>query len=462
MAKSSKKEGFNADRLLLDSDQEALLALGQKKADETPAASLGDFHPVKRDGVKLIKLVEDKLIPELLPLRHKRMMKNAFTFFRGTAGLMEHDLKEQTQSQILLIICGDAHLNNFGFYASPERQLLFGLNDFDESRIGHWDSDLRRLLVSSVLIGELNGYSKKAQREIVMEAAKTYRRGIKQAQSLPLLNRFYLSYRAADLMDSVSDDSQMREVLQKIMVRAPKNNSDKALKKFTQKMPDGSVQFKEKPPRARHVNEKLKAELLAGLKTYQRTATADVQIFLINYRVTDLIRYSVGVGSFGTRCYLALLTGKDGSHLILQIKEALPVTDDLTTLSVMESNNLSADAGKRIIVAQKVLQTYSDPFLGSMKVGPRSYYIRQFRDMKDSIDATELDEAGFRAYTKICAFMLAMSHYRSPTAPMIAGYLKNQKTFDEAMTAWTMSYATQVHQDYDEFEAYLRGDRALD
>ncbi|WP_201331585.1 DUF2252 family protein, partial [Lactobacillus nasalidis] len=163
-----------------------------------------------------------------------------------------------------------------------------------------------------------------------------------------------------------------------------------------------------------------------------------------------------------TRCYLALLTGKDGSHLVLQIKEALPLRYNLAALTVEESQAKGVGEGKRIITAQRVLQTYYDPFLGSMEAGGRSFYVRQFRDMKDSIDPLKLDQDSFTAYCQMCAFILAIAHYQSPTAPMIYGYVHKQKELDQALGQWAVKYADQMEADYARFASYLQGEEEDD
>ncbi|MBT8866143.1 DUF2252 domain-containing protein [Lactobacillus delbrueckii subsp. bulgaricus] len=453
-------EIFKIDQMFIGDSQEELIKQGEGRRKEHPIAAISTFNPVKRDVFQLIKLTEEKMIPELLGMRHKRMMQNPFSYFRATAGIMEKDLRQfpEGQSHIPVIICGDSHLTNFGFFASPERHLLFGLNDFDEARIGNWEFDLKRLLTSVVLIGRINGYPKEQLDGILAESVHSYRRGIKYANSLPLLDRFNLSYSVDDLLGQMTDNEQMKRVLLKVADRAPKKNSDAVVKKFTEKTEDGHLRFKKNPPRARRVSQKVYAELMAGLEDYQKSVADDIRVLLINYEVTDIIRYSVGVGSWGTRCYLALLTGKDGSHLVLQIKEALPLRYNLSALTVEESLAQGKGEGKRIITAQRVLQTYHDPFLGAMEVGGRSFYVRQFRDMKDSIDPLNLDQESFSAYCNMCAFILAIAHYQSPTAPMIYGYVHKQKELDTGLAHWAVKYADQMEADYTCFAKYLQGE----
>ena len=458
MTKSFALKKFKIDKLRLTVSKDKLIENGEKRANDVPIDDISEYHPVKRDAVKMIKTQEATMIPELLPLRHERMMENAFTFLRGTAGIMEYDiLHGSKQSNIPVMICGDAHLNNFGFFASPERQLLFGLNDFDETRVGNWESDLKRMMASAELIGELNGYDEDEIYKILDKAASSYEKGIDYANGLSLLDRHYLAYDIKDLLDLVDDDKQMTSILNKIAKRAPKNNSDKVVKKFTEEK-DGKIQFKENPPRARRISQKAYDNLLAAFAQYRKNLAPDMQVLLSNFEVADIIRYSVGVGSFGTRCYLALLKGKDNSNLVLQIKEALPSKYDLLGLSVQEAKEQGYEEGQRVITGQRILQTFYDPFLGYTTANGRSYYVRQFRDMKDSIDSTKLDQDSFTAYARLCSFILAVAHFQSPTAPMIYGYVENSKKFSKKMADWAQAYSKQVHQDYQAFQKYLRGE----
>lgn len=447
---------FDLKKISINRTKDELEAAGEFRQQEVPTADLVAFKPVNRDPVAAIKQTEANMIQELLPLRHQRMLASKFAFFRGTAELMERDLKVQGQSGIPTIICGDAHVNNYGFYASPERKLLFGLNDFDEARIGNWESDLKRLLVSAKLAGEENHFSTNDLDKILHLMAKTYRHAIKRADKLTLAQRFYSSYEIHDMMksiDTVDDEHhQMTKILNKIIKKSQHSNSEQITQKMAIKDSNGQLRFKDNPPRAKHVSALQYQQIVAGYQAYRTTVRQDVRVLLANFKISDIIRYSVGVGSFGTRCYLILLTGIDGSHLVLQIKEAMPLRYNLLKLPVKEAIQSSGRAGRRIVTAQRVLQSSSDPFLGGTAFGGRSYYIRQFRDMKESINVAKLDRESFNLYCQICAFLLAIAHYQSPTAPMIRGYLKGQKAMDQGLVDWTNEYAKQVDVDFQAFQ----------
>ena len=460
MSEPTKLDIFDLKKIKINRTAKELEDAGKQQQTKVTSDELAEFIPVKRDAVKAIKATESKMIQELLPLRHERMLASKFAFFRGTAELMERDLKHQYQSNIPLVICGDAHVNNYGFYASPERQLLFGLNDFDEARIGNWESNLKRLLVSAKLAGDENGFSTEQLNNVLHLITKNYRHSIKRINKLGLFDRLYSSYEIHDMMATIdttdNSTSQMNEILKKITKKSARSNSEQIVQKMTERGQNGQLRFIDNAPRAKHVSAKRYAEIVKGFSTYRENVRQDIRIFLANFTITDIIRYSVGVGSFGTRCYLVLLTGIDGSHLVLQIKEAVPLRYNLLNLPVDEAIKNESMAGRRIVTAQRTLQSSSDPFLASTRFAGRSYYVRQFRDMKESIKMDKLDYESFSLYCQICSSLLAMAHYQSPTAPMVRGYLKGQKKLDDGLVEWTNNYAKQVAKDYEAFKAAVK------
>lgn len=456
---------FNLDRINVHHSKHELKKLGKMQRQKVQPELLGTYIPVHRDAIEMIKSTEANMIPELLPMRHQRMGVNDFTFFRGTAELMEADLRQQNQSGISTIICGDAHVNNYGFYASPERKLLFDLNDFDEARIGNWESDLKRLMVSIILAGRVNGFSDNDLRHILKKVVKVYRRSVKYDYHQSLASNFYASFEIHDMIQELKESADgnvsgtsFNKILNKILVKSSSSNSETITKKMTHLNSQGQRVFNDNPPRARHVSPRLYQEIVNGYYSYRSQVRSDVRVLLANFTISDIIRYSVGVGSFGTRCYLILLTGVDGSHLVLQIKESLPLRYNLLSLPIVEAVRRSRNAGERIVTAQKVLQSASDPFLGSTRFGNRSYYLRQFRDMKESINTAKLDLDGFQLYTETCSLLLAKAHFQSPTAPIIYGYLKGQKRLDQALTEWAFNYAKQVNRDFQRFKDALNPD----
>lgn len=447
---------FDLKKIKINHTKDELNQMGKQRQKETPSSALSAFVPVHRDPVEAIKQTESNMIPELLPMRHERMLASRFSFFRGTAELMEQDLKQQHQSNIPIVICGDAHVNNFGFYASPERKLLFGLNDFDEARIGNWESDLKRFLVSTELAGEENGFDKQDLYQLLQLITKTYRHAIKNANKLSLPEVFYYSFEIHDMIDAIDNlgdgSDQMNDILKNIIKKSQHSNSEEIVRKMSTINNKGNLIFRDNPPRAKHLNPLEYQEVVKGYETYRENAPQNVKVYLANFHITDIIRYSVGVGSFGTRCFLLLLTGIDGSHLVLQVKQAMPLRYNLLSLQVQQVIQNGLQAGRRIITAQRVLQSSSDPFLANTKFGGRSYYVRQFRDMKASIKLEKLDYKSFELYCQTCAFCLAMAHAQSPTSPMLRGYLRHQKALDKGLADWSIRYTDQVASDYRLFQ----------
>lgn len=453
---------FDLKKIQVRHTKDEFIKLGEAAQSRINSKEISTYHTVDRDPLQYIQLTESKMIQELLPLRHGRMMANPFTFYRGTAEIMEEDLRHQRQSQVFTILCGDAHVNNFGFYASPERQLLFGLNDFDEARIGNWESDLKRLLVSVELAGQLNGFSQSELTDLMEQTTKTYRHAIKRSNRLSLSQIYYFQFRYQNMVDIVNEmggehsDDQLANILQKIMSKSQRSNSEQIVKKMCITDKDGHLRFKDNEPRARHVSPVRYQEILSGYQKYRDHAREDIRVLLANFGVEDIIRYSVGVGSFGTRCYLVLLTGNDGSHLVLQIKEALPIRYNLLSMPLNTSIANGPRAGRRIVTAQRTLQSSSDPFLAPTNFAGRSYYVRQFRDMKESINVQKLDLESYTLYCETCALLLATAHYRTPIAPMIRGYLKHQKSLDKGLAQWSLEYSHQVEKDFERFRQAIK------
>lgn len=451
---------FDLKKIKINKSKAELERAGKQRQKEVSSKALSTFNPIDRDPVAAIEQTEANMIPELLPLRHQRMLASRFAFFRGTAELMEQDLKQQYQSNIPIVICGDAHVNNFGFYASPERKLLFGLNDFDEARIGNWESDLKRLLVSIELAGIENHFAQTDLDQLLQLTTKTYRHAIKNANKLPLPAVFYYSFEIHDMIENIHKlgdaPEQMERILQNIIKRSQHSNSEEIIRKMGTINERGQLIFRDNPPRAKHLSQEDFQIIASGYEKYRENVRQDVKVYLANFHITDIIRYSVGVGSFGTRCFLILLTGIDGSHLVLQVKEAMPLRYNLLTLKVQEAIQSSLQAGRRIVTAQRVLQSTSDPFLASTKFGRRSYYVRQFRDMKESINIAKLDFNSYQLYCQTCAFCLAMAHAQSPTSPMLRGYLRHQKALDQGLADWALQYVKQVDHDYQAFQQHLK------
>lgn len=426
---------------------------GKKLRTAYPFEKLGHYIAVDRDSTQLMDEVRSILIPELLPERTQRMGQSSFTFFRGTAELMEYDLAHQDNSPIHTVSCGDAHIGNFGFFGSPERQLLFDLNDFDEAGINPFEWDVKRLAVSTLLAGREHQFEDEKLTILVKELGEAYRKSLQDMFEKTALNRFYPVNSVENILNTIPSKEMHTKKLSKFLAKAGKRDSEQVVRKFTTTDADGKISFKENPPRTRHVKDRVTKHMAKYLVQYRQSLSPDVSLMLSQYSVTDVVRHSVGVGSFGSLCYLLLLTGTDDSHLVLQIKEALPHRQLANQLEE-ENVQYEQNEGKRIVDCQKILQSASDPFLGYFATEKKSFYVRQFRDMKASIELSELDWDQFDAYAKTCAWVLGIAHAQSPTAGVVLGYTGHSDKFDTAIQSWTTAYVKQVDEDFTAFKHY--------
>ncbi|ALO03147.1 DUF2252 domain-containing protein [Lactiplantibacillus paraplantarum] len=428
-----------------------LIALGKARRQVTSFEKLGTFTPVKRNASDYLKHVREMLVPELLPLRRERMSASAFAFFRGSVELMDYDLDYQPSTKIPAVVCGDAHIGNFGFYASPERRLVFDLNDFDEAGVHPWEWDLRRLLVSVLLAARDSNFKPKKVEKLVQAASASYREALKRMFDQTTLDRFYRDNEVQAVLNFGGAPEDTADLIASLVKKAQKRNSEQVVRKFTVTNSRGERQFKENAPRSVHIDRQTYQGLKAGINEYLLNVRTDVALLLSQYEVTDIIRHSVGVGSFGSLCYLVLLTSTDGSHMVLQIKEALPTRKVGSQSRPALTAAMELTEGQRIVSSQRILQATSDMFLGYFQMKNKSFYVRQFRDMKESIDIPTLDWGQFQAYANTCAMILAKAHAQSPTAAMIRGYVGNSAKFDEAMAKWATAYVEQVDNDYQDF-----------
>lgn len=425
---------------------------GRLARQAIPVKDLGEFVPVDRDPVELVTSRNRGRLQDLVPLRHERMSVSPFTFYRGTAGLMAHDLAQQNQTDTQIVICGDAHISNFGLYASPERQLVFDLNDFDEAAPGPWEWDVRRLIVSAILAARENGESPQQQKKVAKRAAEAYQASLEQMLALPALERHYYLVDSTKLGQTVSEAGKKN--FKRTTNKARKRDSDRAI--GTLMGPDrmGFIRFKEQPPILTHVGERNEDEMQDIFDLYRSTTTPDINNLLTRFSLTDVARRVVGVGSVGTRCFVAALTAPEGHGLVLQVKEAEPSAVahyNVPNVTTPETLPEGMPQGQRVITHQRILQSVSDPFLGHLEYQGRDYYVRQFRDAKGSFDTSVMGFEEFSDYVALCAYVLARAHAQSPMAHWIAGYIGDDREFVDAMTKWSLAYADQVENDYAQF-----------
>ena len=425
---------------------------GENARHELPPERLGDFHAVERDPVALINAQNESRLPELLPLRAERMAADAFSFFRGTAGLMAHDLAAHPSTNLDLVICGDAHIMNFGLFASPERNLVFDLNDFDEASTGPWEWDVRRMLTSVVLAGRDINIGEHKLEAITRLAAETYRQTLGDMLNLHPLDRLFAGEDEDSIRPYLTDNA--KHVFDEAAKKANKRSAERASKKLLRRTDAGTFEFIEDPPLLSRTQPE-SAEFIEQLfEEYLSTVRPDVSLLLSTFRLSDIALRVVGVGSVGTRCYLLALTGPDDKSLILQIKEAQESVVTLNYLRAEPSIRVlppGAPHGQRVVTYQQILQAASDPFLGHVEGRLHHFYVRQFRDRKGSLDIERMNSESFGLYARGCAKLLARAHSQSPLAHSVRTYLGETDAVDNALTAWAFAYAEQAQQDYELF-----------
>ncbi len=419
------------------------LARGKAARSEVPRVSLATSGSRDRDPVEILAAQNASRLADLVPLRMQRMTSSPFAFYRGTAGIMAADLAADPTTGISIVSCGDAHISNFGVYASPQRTLVFDLNDFDEAASAPFEWDVKRLVTSVIIGARDNGYDEAAARAHAAVAVSEYRLNLAELMKLPVLERYYRSAAVKRIRKALSPAG--REMVDLAARQARKRTSQQAVARMSTLDAEGNRHFVDEPPRLTRMHEDQQAAVRHLFDEYLDTVPADVALLLAQHELTDIALRVVGVGSVGTRCFVLLLTGPAGGTLVLQVKEA--------ETSVLQAwgcqPNDYAHQGARVVDNQRILQAISDPFLGYL-TGPagRHFYVRQFRDMKGSIDLTTLTPSQFSTYVGGCGAMLARAHAQSPHAPAIAGYLGGSAAFDRAVIAWSLDYAEQSLDDF--------------
>jgi uncharacterized protein (DUF2252 family) len=438
------------------------IARGKAARAEVPRSSHADFTPgaLRRDPVELLEFQATDRVPELVPVRYGRMLVSPFTFYRGAALLMAADLAATPTSGLTTQVCGDAHLSNFGAYASPERHLVFGINDFDETMPGPWEWDVKRLAASFAIAGRDNQYSTKQRRATLLAVVRAYRESMREFAGM---NNLDVWYAQIDIDAGIGQmlargvDAESRKRVQANIAKARTRDSGHALQKLTT-IVDGERRIISDPPLVQPIEElatgiehdKLMEDLRSLVRGYRSTLQSDRRHLLENYQLVHAARKVVGVGSVGTRAWILLLMGRDdGDPLFLQAKEA--------NASVMEEfvgRDRSGSHAERVVHGQHLMQASSDIFLGWEKVVgfdglSRDYYIRQLRDWKGSAIIENMNPKVMELYAEICGRILARAHARSGDRVAIASYLGGGDVFERAIAEFAELYADQTERDYD-------------
>lgn len=439
---------------------------GQNAAESCPMCAFGSWtvETGREDAIDLIEEQSAERLQELIPLRYERMSASPFAFFRGTAVIMARDLSQTPCTGIEVQCIGDAHVANFGIFSSPTRHLVFDVNDFDETSPGPWEWDVKRLAASLEICGRHRGFDKKSRREAVRDCAREYRRSMRRYAKMGTMDVWHHHLDVEQMLEDSERELKGKTVrtLRKAVEKARTKNSAKAASKLAHLEGDRLV-FNSEPPELVPVRELIErqgygdAEALTAamsklLKNYFESIPYDRRRLLECYRLQDVARKVVGVGSVGTRAWTVLLAGKDENDpLVMQVKEA--------TTSVVERfwrpGNFQ-NSGERVVQGQRLVQSTSDILLGWTRVdtpagGKRDYYVRQLWNGKGSIDLEEIGDGSLIGIGELCASALAHAHARTGDEVAIASYLEDGDAFEDALWNFAQAYADQNEADYETF-----------
>ncbi len=442
------------------------VARGKAARAEVPRSSHAAFEPAphRTDPIELLERQAQTRVPELVPIRYGRMLVSPFTFYRGAALIMASDLALTPRSGLTVQCCGDAHLSNFGVFGSAERRLIFDINDFDETLPGPWEWDVKRLAVSMLIAAQDNGFAVKDQEQVVLDTVAEYREAMASFAAMKNLEVWYAHLDIESVVEQLGPQLEARAVkrTEKNLAKARTRDSMSAFSKLTHEV-DGQARIISDPPLIVPI-----ADLLDGserdelfdrlhelLRSYRASLPYERRVLLEQFKLTDFARKVVGVGSVGTRAWIALLLGREGDDpLFLQMKEAeASVFEEFLGASEFDNH------GERVVTGQRLMQASSDIFLGWLAVEEgldgraRHFYGRQLKDWKGSAEIEQMVPKGMSAYGRLCGWTLARAHARSGDRIAIAAYLGKGSRFDRAMVEFCQAYAEQNLRDYEALKA---------
>ncbi len=447
------------------------IARGRAARNEVPRRRQAEFvlRPERPDPIALLESQAESRVPELVPIRYGRMLTSAFAFYRGAALVMASDLATTPVAGLRVQLCGDAHLSNFGIFGTPERRMLFDINDFDETSPGPFEWDVKRLAASLEVAARENRYAPADREAIVTASARSYRTAMTAFASQSELEVFYasLDIESAIAQFQATVTAKMLKRARATVAKARTHDSMQAFNKLT-RVVDGEPRIISDPPLIVPVSELYPTEAAAGftewvhgyLREYRSTLDTDRRRLLERYRFVELARKVVGVGSVGTRAWIALMLGRDAADpLFLQMKEAQP-----SVLEAYCGRSQYPNHAHRVVAGQRLMQAASDVFLGWVHVTgidgiERDFYLRQLRDWKGSAEIEIMVPKGMEIYANWCGWTLARAHARSGDGVAIAAYLGNSDAFDRAIAKFSAAYADQNERDYQALKAAVANGR---
>jgi len=409
--------------------------------------------PRNRPSVKqMIELSNYDRLPDLIPVRHYRMSGSPFVFYRATASIMARDLSQTASSGIIVQTCGDCHLMNFGGFATPERHIVIDINDFDETLPGHWEWDVKRLAVSFALAGREKKFSKSSSDDLVMELVAGYQTAMNEFANMSFLDLWYMKFDMEEIARE-QKDGEVKERLEKTLAKGRKQTHDKVFYKMTSDNM-GKFSITEQPPLILHpFNLEESMEMIKMFfEQYKGTMQPDRRLLFDQYHITDVALKVVGVGSIGTRCFIALMLNDNQEPLFLQVKEARQ-----SVLEPYIKPSPYQHHGERIVQGQRLMQSASDIFLG-WSTGPqgRHFYIRQLRDKKIAPNVETMNKDLLTTYARFCGRVLAKAHCKTNQGAFICGYIGKGDSFAKAVTNFANLYADQTERDFEEFVKAVR------
>ena len=432
---------------------------GKALRDVVPRAAHAGWKAPKdrHDPIALLQESNEGRIPELIPVRFGRMMQSPFTFYRGSAGIMAADLATTAQSGLRVQACGDAHMLNFGGFATPERQIVFDINDLDETLPAPWEWDIKRLTASVVIAGQHLRLSETQAARAATATVQSYREHMADYASMRALEVWYDTIGLDEVLAVLDDRRQ--EALKDRVEKAEERSSPEVVVPKLVEHRGAEPRFKDDPPLIFHPPAEMAPGVSTGfrepLAAYRASLPDHVRVLFDRYRLCDIAIKVVGIGSVGTSCLVGLFVADDNDPLFLQVKEARP-----SVLEPYVGKSAYKNDGQRVVNGQRLMQSASDIFLGwTTGANGNDYYVRQLRDVKVSAIIEDWDAATLREYGKLCAWALAKAHARSGDAAMIAGYLGTSAAFDDAITEFAVEYADQNQRDYRAFIKAVREGR---
>lgn len=435
-----------------------LMEAGKRLRDKVPRKDHATWK--KRaaagfDPIEILRASDADRLPELVPIRYGRMLQSPFAFYRGSAGVMAADLAHTPATGIRVQACGDCHLVNFGAFATPERSIIFDINDFDETLPGPWEWDVKRLAASMVLAGRSCNVSESGARDAAAAAVRSYRKRITEFAGMHPLDVWYARITAEDLIGLFSDPDRRAQARRR-MAKAIKSTAADADFPKLAGLVGGQIHIRDTPPLIYHPEEARRDEFLPTveriLDKYRETLPEDRRELYNQYRLVDAAIKVVGVGSVGRRCWVVLMMSASNDPLFLQVKEAAA-----SVLEPYVGASAYAHHGQRVVMGQRLMQPSSDIFLGWL-TGPtgRQFYVRQLRDAKIRPLVETFDEETLITYGKACGWVLARAHAKAGGAATIAGYLGSSAAFDDALADFAVAYADQAERDHAALKAAVR------